>query len=523
MRAENQISAGKGIVSQSMLRRSFFKYITKRWYAFFVSIVIFGGLSLVLKSKLPAPMQSYYMHLRPNLDEIKSPMACMSLDQTSQLPIWTQKNLFNSNLIASYLNATSTLDEAIEKCNGMVTYSKNNLLSSKSVYSQRPFNVFFVNGNKQLDCSFDAVISEDGIDASNFVETTGKKKHKIKESLHIPFNKEVQTPVGMILITPNKGDKKIGKIRVSHTPLSLITVPLDASLEVYNVDGAINLNIESDKDTAYIINILNSILNVVSERITNSSREALIQSLTQAEKALDKETNPKSREYLMGVKEKLRIDLEGIQDEKPIIVIDQPRMAAKVFDPKPHITYILLIIGFLIPLIYYYYQLVGKHKLLVPQEAANMLNSDYIGTIESEKSANHIYSLDRSIVSWKQTIEKTGVYKWCLAPISSMKSGLPEQIKEALEKRGQKAMILSGSQWSADELEQRVSDNTNKKILSIICFDSPLKDNELLAKAQSDDAILWIARTYIDKLDQMSEIAQLFNLHNGRQFMLVTF
>lgn len=523
MCAESQINAGKGFVSQSSLRRSFLKFITKKWYAFFISIVIFGGLSFVLKSKLPAPMQAYYMHIRPNLDEIKSPLGYIALDQTSQLPIWTQKNLFNSNLIAAYINATSTLDEAIEKCNGMVTYTKNDLLSSKSIYTKRPFNVFFKNANKKLNCSFDAVVSEDGIDASNFVETIEKKKYKNKESLHIPFNKEVYTPVGKILVTPYKGNKKIGKIRVTHTPLSSITIPLDATLEVYNNDGVINLNIESEKDPAYVIGILNSLLNVVSEKITNNSRAAIKQSLTQAEKALEKETNPKTKEYLMEVKEKLRIDLEGIQNEKPIIVIDRPRMAAKVFDPKPHITYILLIIGLLIPLIYYYYQLVGRHKLLVPQEAVNRLNSDYMGLIESKKSAKHLYSLDRSIVSLKQTIEKTGHYKWCVAPISSINSGLIEQIKEALEKRGQKTMVISGEQLSDDKLQQQINDNASKKILSIIYFESPLKNNELLAKVQSDDAILWIARTYIDKLDQMSEIAQLFSNHNGLQSVLVTF
>lgn len=516
---EQEAFSVKKVLSER-IRKSFYEYVIKRWYVFVVSFFIFGLIGFVLKKKLPDALQQYYFSVRTNLDQgVNVEGSDVYINYANNAPLWTRTSIFTPKLLQVYFNSTSVLEEALLKSNGLVRYSSVGFFK-KDLYGKVPYEVIFWDCPQNSSCSMKLVEEQGFLTASNFTKDGIALK---SESESLKYGEYTETPLGRIFVKQSAVSKPYkGNVIVSHMPLKSLSIPMDAFVEVYEAQDAVNFGFQSNESPIYVKKLLNSIISVVSSKLVNDARDKLSQSIKTAQNIADTTSSAEIKNRMIDVKNRLLIDYDGIDEHSALKVVDSPRRAAKVADVKAYIYFILMIFAFGIPLLYFYWKLLYKKKVMAPEEVADLMHASLAGKFLSSDVKTNELLIERSAIMMRERIASSNIKTILCAPICKEKSDILVRFTEALNERGVKNRLVEAGDLSQDKIKALRKEVEASDEILLLHFSSPLQDNNMFNSIDTCEMLLWTTRIYKDSLVQVAEIAQIFEDYKGLQSVLAT-
>lgn len=504
---------------------SFLRLLLSKWPYYILSICLVSMLLFLLLQHRPPVTRKYYLSLRSKADE-GSRLSNVSLWGGDYYPPLSAFSALSGQALFGYLNATSSLHEAIKRSNAMVTCSYRKFFKNRDLYGHIPFDIQFVEpepGN-YVRCS--AKQKSNGLQLSNFQIDD----RKYPGTSFLPFDCLTDTPIGKLFLSKNMARLFVDKpyeddFDVLYTDPEQETRILNAELEASSYDGLVGVSLKGNKPEMQMIGILNELIAVSVERMLADATTELERTKKHIEGILadpDKKLTSSMRNRLEEFSAEAEVSLAELRNCEPAEVLDYATPAVVESDTSLYFVFLFLVLAFVIPTLWIYYRMVLRNQLISLPEAPSTLSADYLGCLPRKKRKQNPQEWERmALMLWRKLEPLPQLRTVWVSPLSmgvdAAHAG--ERLAEALRKYGIEVCCLS-SEWT-DSQQMPDSENPGKPCLRLFWLPSCRESNELIARIRPEDYVVWISRMYHDRLEDMAIYAHALNLPAGRSAVLV--
>ncbi len=183
--------------AQSFGLQDILEMVLKRWYWFVISVILFlgAGVLYIMKTS-PVYHRSATILVKDNRKGSGSTEMAMFSDIAG---LSTRRNVDNELFV---LQARRLMVEVVDRLGLTVNYKTRRGLRTIDLYRRSPINVEFINDVGTGSCRFNALLTEEGVEITEFTYTKagGEENDENEFTATAKYGEPIMTPYGEIII-----------------------------------------------------------------------------------------------------------------------------------------------------------------------------------------------------------------------------------------------------------------------------------------------------------------------------------